>query len=342
MKAYVVKARAKLRNLPNLKDFNNLIEDQDFSRKFNMAKDLHPYLKNLEKSSDAESRLDVHMDRSIKSLSYFLKANDKDLFDSYISRYEIKAIQNIIQGIMNDSLNENIYLFKANPFSENLEIKKDMKFEDFVRALNNTRYHRTLVPFLNENMSEDSMIFLISNSLTKFYFRDLLDSASKFPKNLASKIKNYIGKEIDLYNIEMLYRLLNFFNLEAYEIFNYLIEGGYKLKADKLKEMSQMSIDEFKDYIGDTSYSHIFSYNFDVNKGLMEERYKINKTLAKEDNILYLIYAVNMLDIVDKNIISILQMDQTFSKKEQESLIVRGWFYGSRKNETCKYYGKTW
>lgn len=339
MKAYVVKARAKLGNLPNLMDYKNLIDEQDFSRKFDKVKELHPSLRKIKDLDQVETELELEMSHTIKSLSYFLKDYEKDFFDRYTSAYEIRLIQNVIQGIMNESLNDSIYLFKNNSFSKNLVIKKDMKFEDFVGSLKNTRYHRTLVPFLNENMSKDSMIFLISNSLTKFYFIDLLDYSSKFPKNLAKKIRIFIGKEIDLYNIEMLYRLISYFDLPAYQIFNYLIEGGDKLKADKLKKLSNMTIDKFKDEIKDTPYGHIFSDFFDFNKALMEERYKIYKDLSKEDNILFLIYAVNMLDMTDKNIISILHMDNSFTRDEQESLIVTGWCNGSWKNEACKHHG---
>jgi vacuolar-type H+-ATPase subunit C/Vma6 len=324
MKAYVVKARAKLGNLPNLMDYKNLIEEQDFLRKFDRAKALHPSLKNIKDLDQVEADLDLDMNRNIKSLSYFLKDYEKAFFDRYVSAFEIRLMQNVIQGILNESLNDNIYLFKNNPFSKNLVIKKDMKFEDFVAALKNTRYHRTLVPFLNENMSKDSMIFLISNSLTKFYFRDLLDYSSKFPKDLGRKIQNFIGKEIDLYNIEMLFRLISYFDLPAYQIFNYLIEGGFRLKTEKLKKLSKMDIDSFKEEIKTTIYGPIFSEYFDFNKALMEERYKIYKALSKEDNILFLIYAVNMIDICNKNIISILHMDQSFTKDEQESLIVTG------------------
>lgn len=324
MKAYVVKARAKLGNLPNLIDYKNLIEEQDFSRKFDKAKNMHPCLEKVKDPKDVEHELDLDLSHNIKSLSYFLKDNEKEFFYRYVSAFEIRLIQNVIQGIMNQTLNENIYLFKRVPFSKNLVIQKDMKFEDFVGSLKNTRYHRTLVPFLNENMSKDSMIFLISNSLTKFYFRDLLDYSSKFSGELAKKIRVYIGKEIDLYNIEMLYRLISYFDLPAYQIFNYLIEGGYELKAEKLKKLSKMTIDKFKESIQKTSYGHIFSDFFDINKALMEERYRIYKSLSKENNILYLIYAINLINICNRNIISILQMDEIFTKDEQESFIVTG------------------
>ncbi|MDD7305946.1 MAG: V-type ATPase subunit [Peptoniphilaceae bacterium] len=324
MKAYVVKARAKLGNLPNLINYKNLIGEQDLYRKFDKVKQLHPSLQKIKDIDQVEHELDFEISRNIKSLSYFLNGYEEEFFEKYVSAFEIRLIQNVIQGILNKSLNNSLYLFTNNPFSKNLVIKKDMKFEDFVASLKNTRYHRTLVPFLNENMSKDSMIFLISNSLTKFYFRDLLDYSSKFPKDLAKKIRIFIGKEIDLYNIEMLYRLISYFDLPAYEIFNYLIEGGYKLKAYKLKKLSNMTIDKFKKEMKETPYGHIFSGIFDINKALMEEKHKIYKDLSKEDNVLYLIYAVNLLVISNNNIISILNMDDSFTKEEQESLIVTG------------------
>lgn len=324
MKAYIVKAKSKLGKLPKINDYKNLITYDDFSRKLDVIKKIYPQLGNTRDKLNLEIGLNNILDEDLKSLSYFLEGYEKEFFIKYISSFEVMAIQNIILAILNNSLNDSYSMLKKNPFAKNLIIKKDMNFEDFVDALNNTRYHRTLVPFLNENMTKDSVIFLIANSLTKFYFRDLLASTTKFPKVTAVSIRDYIGMEIDIYNIEMIYRTKNFFNLNSYEIFNYLIEGGKNLKADKLKALSQMNINDFIGEIKNTSYGDIFNGELSINKLINEQKYQIIKPLKNMNNILFLIYSANIMIRSNYNLVSIIELDSSFTIDEKESFLVKG------------------
>lgn len=338
MKAYVVKARSKLGNLPTVLDYQNLIDEDSPDRRLEKIESIYPDTGDIENKEEMKKYLNEQLSSSIKSLSYFLKDPEKEFFDRYVSSFEVRIVQNVIQAILNNSLDESYDLFVNNPFAKNIVIRKDMNFEEFIHAMKNSRYHRSLVPFLNGNMSKDSVIFLISNTLTKFYYRDLLDYASKFPKKVESDIKNYVGKEIDIFNIEMLYRLKSFFNLKDYETFNYLIEGGKSLRAKDLKELSALSLSEFIDKISESKYKDIFISGDDINKSIMDERFKLMTSLSNKDGILYLIYAVNMINISNKNLISLLEADETFPKIEIESYVLMRWLCnGCRKNEPSKY-----
>lgn len=173
-------------------------------------------------------------------------------------------------------------------------------------------------------MERESIIFLISNALNKFYYRDILDETKKLPKKLGNELRDFIGKKIDIFNIEMLFRLKNYFVLNDYEIFNYLIEGGKYLKTDYLKKLSRLKLDQFKEEILNSQYKDFFltSYNFyKIKEDSLSENSK--KLENSKYDLLKLIFIVDMMAISNKNITSILEFDETFDKDEKKHYIIK-------------------
>lgn len=325
MKAYVVKSKSKLGKLPDKKILKELLDENSFDRKLETLGKFYPDLKNLTNKIEVEHFLNVMLDDNINSFLHFLNGKDKELFERYVTKYEIAVIQNAIQAILNNSVNSSISALKANPFSKNVFLEENMTFEKFVLEMKNTQYYRTLLPFLNENNLGSSMIFLVSNSLNKFYYRNLLEYTGNFPKAINSAIKDYLGKKIDLFNLEILYRLLSFFQINSYEIFNYLIEGGKYFKVEKLKELSEYSIEGFKKEILKSEYKNIFNDDKkDFYQALNYEKYKVTKTLSKSNfDILFLIYTIETMEVSNRNIVSILELDDDFSKNEKEKFMIK-------------------
>lgn len=236
MKAYVVKAKAKLGKLPSKEICRDLLYEDSLERKLDIIRANKSEIPNIYSKKDMEIFLSNSLYDDLNSFLKFLKGGEKNFFIKYISKFELQLIQLIVQAILNEHLKDSLDIIKREKFSQNINVSKDDDFQTFVEKSKPTRYYRTLYPFLNENMQKDSIIFLISNSLNKFYYRDILEETKKLPKNLGKELREFIGREIDIFNIEMLFRLKNYFILNDYEIFNYLIEGGKYLKTEDLKK----------------------------------------------------------------------------------------------------------
>lgn len=326
MKAYVVKAKAKYGKLPSKEICRDLLYEDSFERKLDIIRNNNSEIPNLNSKKDLEIYLSNKLYDDIYSFLKFLKGEEKNFFLKYISSFEVQIMQLIVQAILNDHLNDSLNIIKREKFSHNINISKDDDFQCFVEKSKSTRYYRTLSPFLNENMERESIIFLISNALNKFYYRDLLDETRKMPKKIASELRDFIGIKIDIFNIEMLYRLKNYFVLKDYEIFNYLIEGGKYLKTKDLKKMSMLSLNQFKDEIQKNQYKDLFlsSYNFYKAKEDLLSEYSKKLNNSKYD-LLKLIYIVDMMKISNKNLISILEFDETFDKDEKKHYIIKRW-----------------
>lgn len=324
MKAYVVKAKAKYGKLPSKEICRDLLYEDSFERKLDIIRNNNSEIPNINSKKDLEIYLSNKLYDDIYSFLKFLKGEEKNFFLKYISRFEIQLMQLIVQAIINNHLEDSLNIIKREKFSHNIDVSKDDDFESFVEKSKQGRYYRTLYPFLNENMERESIIFLISNALNKFYYRDILDETKKLPKKLGNELRDFIGKKIDIFNIEMLFRLKNYFVLNDYEIFNYLIEGGKYLKTDYLKKLSRLKLDQFKEEILNSQYKDFFltSYNFyKIKEDSLSENSK--KLENSKYDLLKLIFIVDMMAISNKNITSILEFDETFDKDEKKHYIIK-------------------
>lgn len=326
MKSYVVKAKAKLGKLPDKNLRRDLLYEDDMERKLDIIRSLYPEISSLNSKSELEIGLENYLYDNLHSFLKFIKGSEKEFFISYIQRYEILILQLIIQALLNKHIKDSIEIIKDDKFSSNFDLEEDYDFEKFVLKNKNTKYYRTLYPFLNENIVESDLIFLSSNALNKFYYRDLLEASLKLPKNLGLELRDFIGKKIDIFNIEMLYRLIRFFDINRNEIFNYLIEGGKYFKSDDLIKLSKMNLDEFKDTIEESYYKDLFLTSKNFYKAKEDFLSNLSKKLANSKyDLSVLIYIVDMVDISNRNLISLLDLDESFDKDEKKKYIIERW-----------------
>ena len=201
-----------------------------------------------------------------------------------------------------------------------------MDLESFVIANKASKYYRVLLPFLNENMEAESIIFLSSNALIKFYYRSLLKLAKKFNSKERKQIEKFLGEEINLLNFEMLYRLKSYYNRNDGDVFNYLIEGGNNFNGQRLKELAEMPKIDFLEKMSASKYKNIFIEYTHTHKEIRKRELELyyGEITKQESDILYVISAMNILFISDENIDALLEVDESFTVEEaMEYLIVR-------------------
>ena len=306
MRDVTVKAKAKMGKLPTDSFYNELIHEGNLDIKIDMLKSKYNFLAEATSKKSIESALFKHFYEELKSLNFFLKGIESEFFDEYFSIYEIFLIQECIQCITNNTLEKNLLNLVQNPFSKDVKIDIGMTLDEFIEGLNTSKYYRTLLPFINENMDKSSLIFLSSNALMKFYYRNLLKIAKKFKSKEKVLIENFVGELINLSNLEMLYRLKKFFNLNNNEIFNYLIEGGRGFNADKLKYISNLPMDEFLGYIATSKYKDLFLGQIDSYIQIKRKKMKMfkNEIISGQSDILYVISAMSIIHMNIKNLVS--------------------------------------
>lgn len=326
MRDVVVKAKAKLGKIPDNEFFLNLARENDYNKKIDIIAKKNPSIdQSMDKRTIEKSNFRYIFDE-LKSIDYFLQGIESNFFNLYFSKYEILFLQEIIEALVNENFTRNYLDFLANPLSKNFILQEDMDLEKFVVSNKESKYYRTLLPFLNKNMQKDNLIFLLSNSLMKYYYRSLIKLGKKFPRNEKDKILNFIGEEINLANFQMIYRLKNFYDIDDYSIFNYLIAGGNKFNGKRLKELSILPIEDLLKFVSAGKYRRIFKNENNIHKEFRKYQYKLyqSEITKEESDILYVISAMNILFISGENIEALIEMDDSFSIDERlEYLIVR-------------------
>ena len=324
MRDVVVKAKAKMGRIPDDDLYLNLASYGDFDKKVDILSKAYPDIDYSREKVNLEANNFKRMFAEIKSIDYFLTGLESDFFNLYFSKYEILFLQEIIESLVNDNFSRNYLTFKSNPLSENFILDSKMDLESFIKANQNTRYYRTLLPFLNKNMQAENLIFLTSNALMKFYYRSLLKLSKKLKEH--KLIRKFLGEEINLLNFEMLYRLKNYYDLNDGDIFNYLIEGGNSFNGERLKELSLLSKDEFLEKMKSGKYKKVFANTDNIHKEIRKYELKLYRSeiTKEESDILYVISAMNIIFISGENIEALMELDDSFNKDERlEYLIVR-------------------
>lgn len=331
MRDVMVKAKAKLGKVPSDDLYLALAKENNIDKKINILSKNYEFFDNSKDIRIIERDNFFALYKQLKSLDYFLSGVESDFFNLYFSKYEILFLQEMIESLVNENFSNNYLDFIANPLSDKyisdkFIIKEDMDVESFVNSNKHSKYYRILLPFLNKNMDKNSLIFLSSNALIKFYYRSLLKLSKKFPSKERNLLKSFVGEEINLQNFQMIYRLKSSYDLNDGDIFNYLIEGGNKYKAKRLKDLSMTSLDEFLKIMSESKYKDIFSSSASIQKEI--RKYELNlyqNEIRKEESVvLYVISAMNIIFISGENVEALLEMDDSFTLDERlEYLIVR-------------------
>ncbi|WP_308652650.1 V-type ATPase subunit [uncultured Anaerococcus sp.] len=324
MKDVSVKAKAKLSYVLDGDLLDGLIKEDNLSAKASYLRKNYDFLGADDEKIILEDKLRTHFYKELRSLEYFLTGLEKKFYQLYFSIFKIYLIQEIITSILNGSLAENLGYFRNNPYYKGMNLDLDTSFKDFIESLDDYHMKRVLEPFLNENMDKDSIIFLSSNALIKSYYRELLKISEKFPTKEAKIIKNFLAEEINLLNFEMLYRLKSFFDVNNSEIFNYLIEGGYLYNGQRLKMLSDLSKDDLMEYFKESKYKDIFEDENLFYKKMQDKKLKNFKDeiIKERSDMLYIISAMNILYLNMKNLIAILEMDDKYTYKQKEELLI--------------------
>lgn len=324
MKDVSVKAKAKLSYVLDGDLLDGLIKEDNLSAKASYLRKNYDFLGADDEKIILEDKLRTHFYKELRSLEYFLTGLEKKFYQLYFSIFKIYLIQEIITSILNGSLAENLGYFRNNPYYKGMNLDLDTSFKDFIESLDDYHMKRVLEPFLNENMDKDSIIFLSSNALIKSYYRELLKISEKFPTKEAKIIKNFLAEEINLLNFEMLYRLKSFFDVNNSEIFNYLIEGGYLYNGQRLKMLSDLSKDDLMEYFKESKYKDIFEDENLFYKKMQDMKLKNFKDeiIKERSDMLYIISAMNILYLNMKNLIAILEMDDKYTYKQKEELLI--------------------
>ena len=249
-----------------------------------------------------------------KILKYFSDDYEK-FYRSLMFRYETEDLKLYLRALARGedlTKYEKVSFIKNEYYSFSYEkIRYAKSLEEFIDRLKGTKFYDVLYPYRHENYQK--LLFYMEMNLDRLYFTALSESAQKLSKSDREIFNVFLGENIDLLNIEWIYRGIKFYNLVPEELINYTLPNGNIVDYKELKKLCYGSIEDLKNYVGKTKYKELVNEEKDLDL-FMEIRiqrhlfntFKNTFKKGKLDVSISIAY-LHLLEFEIKDIISIVE-----------------------------------
>jgi V/A-type H+-transporting ATPase subunit C len=222
-------------------------------------------LKNYKIEDLHRGQLEVILKRDyikiFDKFQHYFSGDYKKLLKILFIKYEIEDIKVIMRGkYIKRSQAELNSLVAFQSYLSSINYEKLIKAADVetaVEELKDTIYYKYV-----ENSSRDinkDGFFRFETSLDFVYYTELSRFIKKLDKDDRKVLEEINGIQVDLINLEWIFRAKKYYKLSPEEILAYTIYDGHRLNKDKLKEFSYVkSVDEFYELLGGLPYEQIF------------------------------------------------------------------------------------
>ena len=258
------KAKAILGRLLKEEDYLNILKLETVEEIINYLKTSTHYSEILKDEYLEIQEYEVLMEHYFFKLHekfyHFYTGNYREFFKAIMCRYEVENLKLYLRTL---SKNKKMVILKSHLILQKLynnvdydEIDKATNIREFMDGIKNTIYYKQLIPFSDENPAE--MIFHMEMVLDKFYFDRLYIAATNLKKNDRDIMLELLGINIDILNIQWIYRGRRFFNISSEELFNFTLIYGRRYNEKSLKKLCYMEFEDFRNLISKGDYKDLF------------------------------------------------------------------------------------
>ena len=204
----------------------------------------------------------------------FANAKQRVFLDLYFKRYEIQIVKNCLNTILSQhGIDIDISLFK-DFFDHHSKLDIDLltkstSSEEFINNLKGSEYYK---PLSRMTHIENPSLFDYEIALDLYYFSLLWKRRARFlSKNDLATVTNSFGNQIDLLNLQWIYRSRKFYNMSSPAIYALTIPVTYKLKKSDISALVEAEDDDsFNQALANTYYG---SHYPDLQPHTLEQMY---------------------------------------------------------------------
>lgn len=261
-----------------------LLTDEDFTQlsAFHTVPEVVKYLKDHSFYSQILTPLeDQHLHRGsiekilIRGLYYeyskiykFCNMKQRKFLKLFIKHFEIDLIKYCFRSVLNEQSDILELSYKKDFFDKYSSLSIDklasaQTVDELIESLKNTEYY---IPLCSLKSSTSITLFDYDLALDQYYFSILWKVRKKLLKKKELEIYTRdFGSQIDLLNLQWVYRAKKYYHMTSAEIYTLLIPIQYKLSTDLIKELVEApDADALKPLIEKTIYAkYIASANSD-------------------------------------------------------------------------------
>ena len=207
---------------------------------------------------EIEKRLMYSVYRVFGRIYRFANNEQRMFLDLYFKRYEILIVKNCLNNILDHrDINMDLSLFKDFfDHHSKLDISllsSSSTIEEFIGNLKGTEYYKPLSQMTN---TDNPTLFDYEIALDLYYFGLLWKKKNKFlSKSDLALVTNTFGNQIDLLNLQWIYRSRKFYKMSHPAIYALIIPITYRLKkADITALVEADDEDAFRGALAKTYY----------------------------------------------------------------------------------------
>lgn len=273
-----------------------------------------------------EGVLKKYLFTQYEKLFHYFYGDDKKFFKILFMRYEIENIKVFLRMIIRKEslqrISDHIIIPEAYSSIDYTLLNDARTLDDIISGLEGTEFEKIIQMFKDEE--EDKLMFYMEMNLDRLYFKKLYSHSKKLGGENSRAIVEIVSRNIDMLNIQWIYRGRRFYKISQEELLNYSLPGGKHFKYDQLKEMCyKENLSEIEAMIRTSAYGVLFEDvpDFEIFLERSMERY-----IYKYFNQLRLSYPMTMveplvymhrLEYEIRDLITILEMKRYHLKGEE-------------------------
>ena len=316
-----------------------LLKDEDFHALINMdsLEEVKAYImtrthyKNLvwttsEDTQDFEVLLKKHFFNAYEKFFHFYVDEYREFIKAMFCRYEVENLKLFIRTLSrNEPLSRIINHLMYSHLYSNIDytaLEKVDNMDAFMSAIKGTEYYEPLFTYMDEDPVQ--MSFHMEMMLDRRYFNRLYASILKLKKRDKALMLDLLGVNVDILNVQWIYRGRMYFNISSEELFNFTLNAGKKYDYKALKALCYMELGAYRDTISSGDYADIFKDKAYMMERAMEKHlYDILDDVTKhaENSIAWPVVLIFKFEYEIRDLFTIMEAKKYNMKNIHELLI---------------------
>lgn len=208
-----------------------------------------------------EELLTLSLYQDFSKLYRFANPNQRKFLDLYFIHYEIVILKKCLRNALShQSVHLDLSVFQDFfEYHSSLDIQKissSLSLDEFISNLEGSKYYE-LIEHLKDN--GDITLFDYELKFDLFYFRSLWkNKKSMLSKKEQKLLSKCFGSNLDLLNIQWIYRSKKYYKLNNNEIYSLLIPVSYRIKKEQLTALIESpTLEDFFILLKNTYYGSL-------------------------------------------------------------------------------------
>lgn len=259
-------------NTKSMSIMGKLLTDDDYRNLLGFS-DINEFMKYLYRNthySGIEAFLNSHNEDKpylikqyvlnyIGKLMNYYRDDYKKFFTSLMKRYEIENLKLMLRVLLRGedisfAVKRIVVPYRGKTLNYE-DLLKSENAESLILKLKGTPYFDILLKYLDEDPSR--ILFYMETELDRLYFNQLYESIRKLKKKDRAIAEEIYGTNVDLLNLQWIFRGRTYFGISSEELFNFTLNNGARYDYKKLKRFCYMALEDFKSEITNSRYKNI-------------------------------------------------------------------------------------